>query len=132
MARKLFQYLTVLALVLAAPCLSSRAQVASLPDTLKKQELTAPQLDSLARADSLKTVRADSLDLLHKSSLERPAFSTAKDSIITDFRDGRRMVYYYGGATVTYQSMKLTADYLEYDMLTNTVYARGRLDPATG
>ena len=61
-----------------------------------------------------------------------PAFSTAKDSIITDFRDGRRMIYYYGGATVTYQSMKLTADYLEYDMLTNTVFARGRQDPTTG
>ena len=83
-------------------------------------------------ADSLKAAQADSLDLLHKSSLERPAFSTAKDSIITDFRDGRRMIYYYGGATVTYQNMKLTADYLEYDMLTNTVFARGRQDPTTG
>lgn len=132
MARKIVQYLTILALALAATCLPARAQVASLPDTLKKQELTPPQLDSLMRADSLRTVQADSLDLLHKSSLERPAFSTAKDSIITDFHDGRRMIYYYGGATVTYQSMKLTADYLEYDMLTNTVYARGRLDPATG
>ena len=133
MARKIFQYLTVLALALAATCLPSRAQVVSLPDTLKKQqELTPVQLDSLARLDSLKTVRADSLDLLQKSSLERPAFSTAKDSIITDFRDGRRLIYYYGGATVTYQNMKLTADYLEYDMLTNTVYATGRPDPTTG
>ena len=133
MARKIFQYLTVLALALAATCLPSRAQVVSLPETLKKeQELTPVQLDSLARLDSLKTVQADSLDLLHKSSLERPAFSTAKDSIITDFRDGRRMIYYYGGATVTYQKMKLTADYLEYDMLTNTVYATGRKDPTTG
>ena len=42
------------------------------------------------------------------------------------------MIYYYGGATVTYQNMKLTADYLEYDMLTNTVYARGQMDPTTG
>ncbi|MBO4624140.1 MAG: LPS-assembly protein LptD [Bacteroidales bacterium] len=132
MARKIFQYLTILALALAATCLPTRAQVASLPDTLKRQELTASQLDSLMRADSLKTVKTDSLDLLHKSSLERPAFSTAKDSIITDFHNGRRMIYYYGGATVTYQNMKLTADYLEYDMLTNTVFARGQKDPATG
>ena len=29
-------------------------------------------------------------------------------------------MYYYGGATVTYQDMKLTADYIEYDMKTNT------------
>ena len=132
MARKIFQYLTVLALVLAAPCLS-RAQVQSLPDTtLKRLSIPPAQLDSLAKADSLKTARADSLDMLQKSSLERPAFSTAKDSIITDFRNGRRMIYYYGGATVTYQNMKLTADYLEYDMLTNTVYARGQMDPTTG
>ena len=139
MARKIFQYLTLLALVLAATCLPSRAQVASLPDTLKRKPIEsigaidAPsQLDSLVRADSLKNARADSLDLLHKSSLERPAFSTAKDSIITDFRNGRRMIYYYGGATVTYQNMKLTADYLEYDMLSNTVFARGQKDLATG
>ena len=132
MARKIFQYLTVLALVLAAPCLS-RAQVQSLPDTtLNRLSIPPAQLDSLAKADSLKTARADSLDMLQKSSLERPAFSTAKDSIITDFRNGRRMIYYYGGATVTYQNMKLTADYLEYDMLTNTVYARGQMDPTTG
>ena len=133
MARKFFQYLTVLALVLAANCLPSGAQVNTLPDSLlKRQQIQPPQLDSLMRADSLKAAQADSLDMLHKSSLERPAFSTAKDSIITDFRDGRRMIYYYGGATVTYQNMKLTADYLEYDMLTNTVFARGQKDPATG
>jgi hypothetical protein len=133
MARKIFQYLTILALALAATCLPSRAQVASLPDTTLKGQVLAPaQLDSLMRADSIKTARTDSLDLLHKSSLERPAFSTAKDSIITDFRNGRRMIYYYGGATVTYQNMKLTADYLEYDMLTNTVFAKGRKDLATG
>ncbi|MBR5257272.1 MAG: hypothetical protein IKV62_10925 [Bacteroidales bacterium] len=82
------------------------------------------------RADSV--ARRDSLDMLEKSSLDRPAFSTAKDSIITEFTGGQRKVYYYGGATVTYQDMTLTADYIEYDMKTNTVYARGRKDEATG
>ena len=104
--------------------------LSSLPDTLK-----LPAADSLGtppRTDSLGAARADSLDLLKKSSLERPAFSTAKDSIITDFTGGKRLVYYYGGATVTYQDMKLTADYLEYDMLSNTVFARGRKDLVTG
>ncbi|MBQ3766790.1 MAG: LPS-assembly protein LptD [Bacteroidales bacterium] len=86
--------------------------------------------DSVHRADSI--ARRDSLDMLSKSSLERPAFSTAKDSIITEFTDGQRKVYYYGGATVTYQDMELTADYIEYDMKTNTVFARGRKDPVTG
>ena len=82
------------------------------------------------RADSI--ARRDSLDMLEKSSLELPAFSSAKDSIITEFTGGQRKVYYYGGATVTYQDMKLTADYIEYDMNTNTVFARGRLDGTTG
>ncbi len=122
MARKFFLYLNVLAFLLAALQLPAGAQ----------EVLTRSLPDSLARADSVKTARADSLDLLHKSSLERPAFTTAKDSIITDFTDGKRMIYYYGGATVTYQNMKLTADYLEYNMLDNTVYARGRKDPTTG
>ena len=122
MARKFFLYLNVLTLLLAALQLPAGAQ----------EVLTRSLPDSLARADSVKTAKADSLDLLHKSSLERPAFTTAKDSIITDFTDGKRMIYYYGGATVTYQNMKLTADYLEYNMLDNTVYARGRKDPVTG
>ncbi len=82
------------------------------------------------RADSI--ARRDSLDLLDKSSLDRPAFSTAKDSIITEFTGGERKIYYYGGATVTYQDMTLTADYIEYDMKTNTVYARGRKYETTG
>ena len=84
------------------------------------------------RADSIAAARRDSLELLNKSSLEVPAFSTAKDSIITDFSGGKRMIYYYGGATVTYQNMKLTADYIEYDMNTNTVFARGQKDTLTG
>ena len=82
------------------------------------------------RADSI--ARRDSLDLLEKSSLDRPAFSTAKDSIITEFTGGERKIYYYGGATVTYQDMTLTADYIEYDMKTNTVFARGRKEETTG
>ncbi len=122
MTRKFFLYLNVLTLLLAALQLPAGAQ------EVVKRSLP----DSLALVDSIKTARSDSLDLLHKSSLERPAFTTAKDSIITDFTDGKRMIYYYGGATVTYQDMKLTADYLEYNMLDNTVYARGQKDPVTG
>ena len=38
------------------------------------------------RADSI--ARRDSLDMLEKSSLDLPAFSTAKDSIITEWESG--------------------------------------------
>ena len=83
-------------------------------------------LDSTARADS--AARRDSLDMLGKSSLDMPAFTTARDSIIEDFTDGKRMIYYYGEVTVKYGDMELTADYMEYDLQTKTVFARGTKD----
>ena len=82
--------------------------------------------DSIARADSI--ARRDSVDLLKKSSLEAPAFTVAKDSIIEDFSNGKRLIYYYGDVSVTYGNMKLTADYMEYDLATQTVFARGTKD----
>lgn len=82
--------------------------------------------DSTSRADSI--ARADSISLLSKSSLDAPAFSTARDSIIEDFTDGKRMIYYYGDVSVSYGNMKLTADYMEYDLQTGTVFARGTKD----
>ena len=99
------------------------AAVPVIPDSLKFVR------DSIHRADSIKS--ADSLQMLHKSSLEAPAFTVAKDSIIEDFSDGKKMIYYYGDVSVTYGNMKLTADYMEYDLGTSTLYARGTKD-ATG
>ncbi|MBO8449116.1 MAG: LPS-assembly protein LptD, partial [Bacteroidetes bacterium] len=83
-------------------------------------------LDSTAYADSV--ARQDSLDMLSKSSLDQPAFTTARDSIIEDFTDGKRMIYYYGDVKVKYGNMELAADYMEYDIQTKTVYARGTKD----
>ena len=91
-----------------------------IPDSLRHVR------DSIHRADSVKA--ADSLQMLHKSSLEAPAFTVAKDSIIEDFSDGKQMIYYYGDVSVTYGNMKLTADYMEYDLKTATLYARGTKD----
>ena len=108
----------------------NRVEPAQDTATVALPDSVIARRDSLHRADSI--ARRDSLDMLEKSSLERPAFSTAKDSIITEFTNGQRKVYYYGGATVTYQDMTLTADYIEYDMQTNTVFARGRKDEKTG
>ena len=38
------------------------------------------------------------------------------------------MIYYYGDVSVTYGNMKLTADYMEYDLKNQTLYARGTKD----
>lgn len=82
--------------------------------------------DSIVRADSIH--RVDSLQMLEKSSLDAPAFTAARDSIVEDFSDGKKMIYYYGDVSVSYGNMKLTADYMEYDLNTSNLYARGTTD----
>ncbi len=88
------------------------------------------RLDSLHRADSLFT--ADSLSLMEQTSLDQPAFSTARDSVVEVFSDGKRLIYYYGDVSVKYGDMSLTAERMEYDMSTGTVHAFGVLDTLTG
>lgn len=99
------------------------------PDSLRRDSLRIKQLEKHL-ADS--TARADSLEMLHKSSLERPAFTEAADSIKEMFKDGHRMVYYYGPTTVKYQDMELTSNYMEFDMDKNEVFACGVYDSLTG
>ena len=82
--------------------------------------------DSIARADSIH--KADSMSLMDKSSLDAPAFTAARDSIVEDFSDGKQTIYYYGDVTVTYGNMKMTADYMEYDLKTGILFARGTTD----
>ncbi len=103
-------------------------------DTIAQRDSIAP-LDSaaiaanMAKADS--TARADSLareKQMRQGMLDRPAFTTAKDSIIEDFSGGRNMIYYFGEVSVTYGDMKLTADYMEYDVGKQTVFATGVAD----
>ncbi|MCR4859242.1 MAG: hypothetical protein K5910_01105 [Bacteroidales bacterium] len=91
---------------------------------------TLARRDSLHKADSLH--RLDSIALLGKSSLELPAFSNAADSMISDFSNGRRKIYYYGETSVKYQDMELTANYMEYDLNSGVVYARGVYDSLAG
>lgn len=95
-----------------------------VPDSVKALR------DSLHRVDSL--FKIDSIALQKQSSLGHPAFTGAKDSIREVFSEGQRKAFYYGDVTVTYGDMKLTADYMEYDMKTGTVFARGTLDTLTG
>lgn len=86
--------------------------------------------DSLHRADSL--FKVDSLALLKSSSLDSPAFSNARDSIIEVFSDGKRLIHYYGDVTVKYQDMELKAERMDYDLNTGIVHAYGVLDTISG
>ncbi|MBO4557306.1 MAG: LPS-assembly protein LptD [Bacteroidales bacterium] len=99
------------------------------------ERLDTLQLSDLPPADSLRTeldsaAIAAGLDSIQrpprpKSSLERPAFSAAKDSVIEDFTNGRRVIYYYGDVSVKYGKTEIKADYMAYDLDHNIVYARG-------
>lgn len=97
---------------------------------IEPDSLELARRDSLHIADSL--FKMDSMALQSKSSLEKPAFSAARDSIVEVFSDGKRMIYYYGDVTVKYEDMELTAELMDYDMNTGTVYARGVYDSLSG
>lgn len=84
------------------------------------------RLDSIRVADSLFSL--DSAALMKGSSLEAPAFSSARDSIIEVFTDGQRKIFYYGDVSVEYQGLKLTAERMEYDMNLSEVFAYGVYD----
>lgn len=80
--------------------------------------------------DTVKRVVVDSLkrDTTNKGSLTGPAFSGAKDSIIEDFSNGRKMIYYYGDVKVEYLTLQLKAAYMEYDVDKKIVFAKGMPD----
>lgn len=65
-----------------------------------------------------------------KGMIDRPAFTSAKDSIMEDIEKG--IIYYFGEVTAKYQDMELSADYMAYNLHLNTVYARGTLDTISG
>ena len=96
------------------------------PDSVVISDSLRAVRDSIHKADSL--FKIDSTALQKQSSLNAPAFTGAKDSIIEVFSDGQRKVYYYGEVNVKYDNMELSADFMEYDMKTGTVYARGTYD----
>ena len=86
--------------------------------------------DSIHRADSL--FKIDSTEMQSHSSLDFPAFSMAKDSVVDVFSNGQRKRRYYGDVSVTYGDMTLKAAYMEYDMKTGIVFAKGIFDTIKG
>lgn len=104
--------------------------VAFSRDSIQIPDSVLALRDSLQKADSL--FRIDSLALQQQSSLDAPAFTGAKDSVIEVFSNGQKKIYYYGEVSVKYGNMQLSADYMEYDMNTGTVYAKGTLDTLSG
>ena len=102
-------------------------------EAIAKDSLAPELTDSMIAAIREKAIkdslqRVDSMEMLSKSSLDAPAFTAAKDSIVEDFSNGNQKIHYYGEVSVKYGNMQLTADYMEYDLKTGILYARGTTD----
>lgn len=74
--------------------------------------------DSLARMNYLRA----------HSDISSPVFSTARDSVVEDFSGGKTVIYYYGDVNVKYDNLEIKADYMEYNVDTKIVFARGTTD----
>lgn len=89
-------------------------------------------VDSLQQIVSTDTIQvADSTAKKKKSSREKTVIEhkidrSAADSIVQDLKE--KKVYLFGKAVVTYGDIKIEAEYLEFDMSKNTVYAAGKRD----
>ena len=61
-----------------------------------------------------------------QNTFETQMVRTAVDSVVQDMK--ARIIYYYGNAVVNYEDITLEADFLEFNLNTNTVTARGLPD----
>ena len=71
----------------------------------------------------------DTLFVQPKGTIDRPAFSTARDSVMEDIENN--IIYYFGDVTAKYQDLELKADYMAYNTKLNVVFAKGVLDTIT-
>ena len=113
----------------SVPCLSQEPD--SLVHTAVPDSLVFPAaVDTTALPDSTVSLPRDTLFTQPKGMIDRPAFSTARDSVMEDIENN--IIYYFGDVTATYQDMALKADYMAYNTKLNVVYAKGTLDTITG
>ncbi len=89
-----------------------------------QNDTTAKDSIPVVHADSLKTA-TDSVPPPKKSAIEARVDYQSEDSIVMT---GRNMIFLYGQGDVKYQSMELTADYIQVNMDSSNVYATYSLD----
>ena len=99
-----------------------------MPDRISIPEINQSVLPDSLAVDSIgATVDTTAVaDSSPKPVLEAPISYTASDSIIVALDN--KKVYLYKSGVVTYQTIELTADYIELDLNTKEVYAEGLPD----
>lgn len=136
MWRKLYRFFICLPAFLCGAGIAVASSQVALPAAAERQsDTTSVRIPALLDTIAIETVNmSDSLAVggsrTKEGPIDRPAFSTARDSIIEDME--RNILYYFGDVTATYGTLELKADYMAYDVDKNIVYARGTRDTITG
>jgi len=94
-------------------------------DTLESSLAQSPRNDSLL-TDSTK------IPVKKQEDITAEVNYSADDSIIISMEMDSRKVFLYGNAIVKYQEIELVADYIEFDMITSEVFARGLPNDTSG
>ncbi|MFW5645226.1 MAG: putative LPS assembly protein LptD, partial [Bacteroidota bacterium] len=96
-------------------------------DTLKQENLY-PDTSLLASPELLieDSLRNDTLRDKRTQTIDAEVVYNALDSVV--FSMNEKKVFLFNDAKVTYLDMELTADYIEFDMTNNEVFARGMPD----
>ena len=124
-----------MSLVLLSPLVSASQSVDSIPqplDSLAHLNDTLVNLtDSLINpSDSIITPKhVVKPQKKSNNAFETKVTRTAVDSVIQDMSE--KVIYYYGNAVVKYDDIVLEANYMEFDLKTNVVHAKG-LPDSTG
>ena len=108
-----------------ADTITSKPIVVQLPDSAITQAIDTLKIDIPVDTISNDTIQAKQSESL----LEAPVVYSAKDSVVLNMED--KKVLLYKGAIVTYQTVEIKADFIEFDMDKNEVYAKG-LPDSTG
>jgi hypothetical protein len=125
----------ILTIILSVFCTSLYAQededlAASRSDSLKNRILTQEDSAKLKYAGPI--FPSDSVTQRRKPSsqeISSEVIYSAKDSMIIGM--GNRKVFLYGEASVKFEKIELTANYIEFDMGESQVFARGTINDTT-
>ena len=82
--------------------------------------------DLIIISDSIGSVSDTLHDVGEKQAIDAPVNYKAMDSIVYSIREQK--VYLYGEATIEYGDITLNADYIEFNMGNEAVFARGTTD----
>jgi len=108
------------------------------PDTISKQESDSATLqiaDTLLYNDTIigdtiitTSITGDTVidENINRTRIEAKVERYARDSIVQDITN--RKVFLFGDAIINYEDITLKANYIEIDLLTNTVFAAGTED----